>query len=64
MEISMNQIQIGQYSKSVEFRTKLKSKETKYSNLKIKNIYKMDELHDKISGAFLGNYSKYDFIFK
>ena len=64
MNISMNQIQIGEYSKSVEFRTKLKSKETKYSKLKINNISKIDELHDKISGTFLGNSSKYDFIFK
>ena len=64
MDISMDKINIGIYSKSVEFQTKLKGKEIKYSNLKIKNISKMDELHDKIYGTFLGNSSKYDFIFK
>lgn len=64
MDISMDKINIGESSKSVEFSTKLKSKEKKYANLKIKNISKISELHDKLHGTFLGNSSKYDFIFK
>lgn len=64
MDISMDKINIGESSKYVEFNTKLKSKETKYANLKIKNISKISELHDKLHGTFSGSSSKYDFIFK
>ncbi len=64
MEISMDEIHIGESSKTVEFKTKLKGKEKKYTNLKIKNISNLDDLNDKIYGVFLGDSSKYDLIFK
>ena len=64
MEISMDEIHIGEASKSVEFQVKLNGKERKYVNLKIKNISKLEDLYDKIYGEFIGNSSKYDFIFK
>lgn len=64
MEISMDEINIGEASKSVEFQVKLNGKERKYANLKIKNISKLEDLYDKIYGEFIGNSSKYDFIFK
>ena len=64
MEISMDEIHIGESSKTVEFKAKLKGKEKKYTNLKIKNISNLDDLNDKIYGVFLGNSFKYDFMFK
>ena len=63
MDISMDKINIGESSKYVEFNTKLKSKETKYANLKIKNISKISELPDKLHGTFSGSSSLYEFIF-
>lgn len=60
----MDEIHIGEASKSVEFQVKLNGKERKYVNLKIKNISKLEDLYDKIYGEFIGNSSKYDFIFK
>ena len=64
MEISLDQIHIGQSLKNVEFKVKLKGKETKYANLKIKDVSNLNDLYDKIYGVFTGNSSKYDFIFK
>ena len=60
----MDEIHIGESSKSVEFKIKLNGKERKYTNLKIKNISKLEDLYDKIYGEFLGESSKYDLIFK
>ena len=64
MEISLDQIHIGESLKNVEFNVKLKGKERKYANLKIKSISNLNDLYDKIYGVFIGNSSKYDFIFK
>ena len=50
--------------KNVEFNVKLKGKERKYANLKIKDVSNLNDLYDKIYGVFIGNSSKYDFIFK
>ena len=60
----MDEINIGEASKSVEFQVKLNGKEKEYANLKRKNISKLEDLYDKIYGEFIGNSSKYDFIFK
>ncbi|MEW9080082.1 M56 family metallopeptidase [Terrisporobacter glycolicus] len=64
MEISLDKIHIGDLAKIVEFKTKLKAKENKYSNLKIKDISKLEYLNDKIYGEFLANSKEYYFIFK
>ena len=64
MEISMDKINIGEVPKNVEFNVKLNGKEKNYVNLKIKNISKLDNLNNKIYGEFIGNSSKYEFIFK
>lgn len=63
-EISLDEINIGESSKHAKFKIKLNGKESKYANLKINNISKLEDLHDKIYGVFLCNSSKYDFIFK
>lgn len=64
MEISLDEIHIGDSVKEVEFKTKLKAKESKYANLKIKDVSKLEDLNDKIYGEFLGNSKEYYFIFK
>ena len=64
IEINLDKIHIGESLKNVEFNVKLKGKERKYANLKIKSISNLNDLYDKIYGVFIGNSSKYDFIFK
>ena len=64
MKISIDEINVGELSKNVEFEVELKGKEIIYTNLKIENISKLNDLNDKIYGAFLGNSKEYDFIFK
>lgn len=64
MEISLDEIHIGDSAKIVEFKNKLKAKESKYVNLKIRDISKLGDLNDKIYGEFLGNSKEYYFIFK
>ena len=64
MEISLDEIHIGDSVKTVEFKTKLKAKENKYANLKINDVSKLEDLNDKIYGEFLGNSKEYYFIFK
>ena len=64
MEISLDKIYIGDSAKMVEFKIKLKAKESKYANLKIKDVSKLEDLNDKIYGEFLGDSKEYYFIFK